>query len=252
MIPMRQITLTLVASLLLTSCTFNPFTTDNKLTGSPVATAIGAGIGGGAAYAMGGSNAVIASSAIGGGFIGYYVSTLRFASGGVIQGGGQVFTLGEYVTIEMPTDQLFDTNSSDFLSDAAPILDSAVRVLKRYPNHNIMVSGNTSGFGTTRWQLQLSEARARQVSAYLWAHGISEFKEFSLKRRHLTYTGYGNFFPIANDIHNNSLRKNSRIQITAYPSSSLLKIDHSYKVFNNIGGMDESCLPKPISGSCRN
>lgn len=252
MLPIIPLTAVLLLSASLSGCTFNPFRTDNDLTGDPATTAIGAIVAGGGAYAMGASKPIIAASAVGGGLFAYYISTLRFASGGIIRGGGQVYTLGDFASVNIPTDQLFDANSSDFLNDAPFILDSAVRVLKRYPDNNILVSGNTSGFGTTRWQLQLSEARARQVSAYLWAHGVSEFQGFSIKRRHLIYTGYGNFFPIANDIRNDSNRKNSRIQITAFPSSTQLKMDHCFKVFSNIGAMDEHCLPmgdKPSYGN---
>lgn len=235
-----RIALVPILTLLLTSCTFNPFTTDNKLTGTATGTGIGAGTSVGMAAMLGASKSKLIASGLVGAAVGYYVSSLRFASGGVIQGGGQVFTLGDYASIEIPTDRIFDTNSSDFLDDAGPVLDSAVAVLKRYPDDNIMVSGNTSGFGTTKFQLKLSEARARQVSAYLWAHGISLLQNQSNKPRKLTYTGYGSFFPIANDIHNDSIRQNSRIQITAYPTNAQLKLDKCQKVFNNVGDIDEA------------
>lgn len=224
----------------LSSCTFNPLRTDNNLTGSPLSTAVGAGAGVGAAALLGASKpGPLITGGVVGGAIGYYVSTLRFASGGIIQTGGQVFTLGDYVTIEIPTDQLFDTNSAEFLDDTKPILDSAVMVLRRYPNQNIIVSGNTSGFGTRKFERRLSEERARQVAAYLWSHGISEWKYQSLDRRKLTYVGYGNYFPIANNIHNDSIRQNSRIQITAYPTDAQLEINKCARKFNNIGDLDE-------------
>lgn len=234
-------TLALLAVFALTSCSFNPFTTDNHLTGSALPTAIGAGAGVGAAALLGASKpAPLIAGGVVGGAIGYYVSTLRFAAGGVVQSGGQVFTLGEYASIEVPTDKLFESNSADFLDDADPILDSVVAIIKRYPDSNIIVSGNTSGFGVAKYERKLSQDRARQVAAYLWAHGVSEWKYQSLKRRHLTYVGYGNYFPIANDVHNNSLRKNSRIQITIYPSADQLKIEK--KAFENMGGLDEPPL----------
>ncbi|GEM_PF-1174534 len=227
-------------SLALSSCTLNPFTTDNKLTGSPLATAAGAGIGAGTAWAAGAPKSMVAASGVIGGLIGYYVTTLRFQSGGIIKGAGQVFTVGDYVTIDIPTDRLFDTNSAEFLDDADPILKSAAVVLQRYPDNNIMVSGNTSGFGTTRWELALSEARARQVAGFLWSQGINGFgsQDISTMRK-LTYSGYGNFFPIANNIRNDSIRQNSHIEITAYPTSTQLKTTKCYKVFNNIASLDE-------------
>ncbi|MHB1946551.1 MAG: OmpA family protein [Gammaproteobacteria bacterium] len=235
--------LVFIFSLALTSCSYNPFTTDNHLTGSPVPTAIGAAAGVGTAALLGATKPTpLIGGGIVGGVIGYYVSTLRFVAGGVVQSGGQVFTLGDYASIEIPTDSIFDTNSSDFLEDAGPVLDSAVAIIQRYPNSNIIVSGNTSGFGTAKWEHKLAQARARQVSAYLWAHGISEFKFQSLHRRKMTYVGYGNYFPIANNIHNNSIRQNSRIQITLYPPASELEIIKRSHAFNNMGALNEPPL----------
>lgn len=242
----NRIAFALLASLLITSCTFNPYTNDKPTSSNLTGAAIGAGAGGGAAWLLGGSKLMVAGSALAGGALGYYVTTLRFSSGGVIQSGGQVFSLGDYVSINIPTDRLFDTNSSEFLDNAPVILNSAAEVLKRYPQNNIIISGNTSGFGTTKWQLKLSEARARQVAAYLWAQGINSFQGQSTQLRKLIYTGYGNYFPVANNIHNDSIRQNSRIQITAYPTSKQLKMDKCYRIFNNIGGSDEPCMqPEP-------
>lgn len=229
--------------LALTSCSFNPFTRDNQLTGSAASTGVGAAIGGGTMLGVDASKPLVGVGALAGGLVGYYVSTLRFASGGIIQGGGQVFTVGEYATVEIPTDSLFDTNSSELLPEAEPILKSTVDVLNRYPNNNILVSGNTSGFGPQRYEHRLSEARARQIAAYLWANGINVFEHQSIRStRKLIYVGYGDFFPISNNIRAKSIRENSRIQITAYPTSAQLAMGKRFKVFNNIGAYEEPHL----------
>jgi outer membrane protein OmpA-like peptidoglycan-associated protein len=237
----------IVLSCLLTlvGCSFNPFSKDNQLTGSATSTAVGAGAGAGSMLLLDAPKPLVALGAAGGAVIGYYVSTLRFASGGVIRNGGQVFTVGDYVTIEIPTDNLFDTNSADFLPEADPVLKSAADVLSRYPNHNILISGNTSGFGSAKFEQKLSEARARQVAAYLWANGVNTFEYQSVEsRRKLVYTGYGDYFPISNNIRATSIRENSRIQITAYPLWANLKIGKRAKIFNNIGDLDEPHLSK--------
>lgn len=235
--------LVFIFSLALTSCSYNPFSSENHFTGSVVPTGIGAAAGVGTAALLGATKpAPLIAGGVVGGAIGYYVSTLRFAAGGVVQTGGQVFTLGDYASIEIPTDRIFDVNSSDFLDDTDRVLDSTVAIIRRYPNNNIIVSGNTSGFGTAKWEHKLAQARARQVAAYLWAHGISEFKFQSLHRRKMIYVGYGNYFPIANNIHNNSIRQNSRIQITLYPPASELEIMKRTRAFNNMGALDEPPL----------
>lgn len=229
----------------ITGCSYNPFDNSDHLTGSAAGTAIGAAAGAGAAAGLFrvSSKPALALAAIAGGAVGYYVTSLRFDSAGIIQGGGQVYTLGDYATIEIPSDRLFETNSSDLLPSAEPILKSAVAVLNRYDCDNIMISGNTSGFGSSRYEHKLSEDRARQVAGFLWANGVSGFKPQSLDSRKLTYVGYGNYFPIANNITNSGIRANSRIQITAYPTKDQLLISKKERAFNNVGDLDEPHEP---------
>lgn len=226
--------------LALAACTVNPFSGENHLTGSAGATAAGAGIGAGTAALLGASKSVIALSGLGGAVLGYYLTTVEAAAGGIHYIGGQVFVLGDYATIELPTDHIFEENSADLLPEAGHALASTVQVLQHFPNSNILVSGNMSGFGTARFEHKLSEARAQKVAAYLWMHGVSSFKviDSTLPTRKLTYVGYGNYFPIANTIRNASIRQNSRIQITAYPSKNDLDLPKNQKFFANIGGLD--------------
>lgn len=239
-----QATLLSLLTLCMTACSYNPFNNSDHLTGSALGTGVGAVAGGGAAAALGVSyKPMIALAALAGAGIGYYTTTLRFDSAGIVQGGGQVYTLGDYATIEIPSDRLFETNSSDFLPGADAILNSAVTVLNRYNCNNILVSGNTSGFGSSRYEHKLSEDRARQVAGYLWANGITEFLPQSNDRRKLTYVGFGNYFPVANNLNNTGIRANSRIQITAYPTKEQLLITKKQRVFNNVGEYNEPVVP---------
>ena len=248
--------LTCSSLLCLAACSSNPFSSnDNGLTGKPGPTVAGAAIGAGSMALLHGSKYAIGLAGLGGAALGYYVSTLTFDSGGVTQVGGQVFTQGDFVTIEIPTDRIFEENTADLLPEATPALDSAVDVLKRYPDNNILVSGNTSGFGTARWERTLSEKRAREVAAYLWAHGVNSFKggtgdfDPSSPMRTLGYVGYGNYFPISNNIRAASIRENSRIQITAYPSRRQLHLCDDQKVHANIGGTDDKPFATPASSN---
>jgi len=186
---------------------------------------------------------------IGGGLlgaaVGYYFSSLRSDSAGIVHVGGQVFTLGEYVTIDIPTDNLFETNTAEFLPGSEAVLNSIVSVLNRYPNNNVMISGNTSGFGSPKFEQQLSEARAKQIAGYLWAHHVVDntrdqdfgSPKYGSREREKTqmYVGYGNYFPIANNFHLKSIRQNSRIQITSFPTQGELHVDGCYSVYNNLG-----------------
>jgi outer membrane protein OmpA-like peptidoglycan-associated protein len=241
---MSRIILSVITALslaVLAGCSVNPFSSNNNLTGTATGTLVGAGAGAGIAALAGASKAEILLAGIAGGALGYYVTSLPFTAGGVTHVGGKVYTLGDYATIEIPSESLFDVNTSDLLPEAPAILDSAVSVLNRFPNDNIMISGNTNGYYSSKFERKLSEDRARQVAAYLWAHGINNdnisnpnenYGGRELPNRYsrdLNYVGYGSHFPIANNITAAGIRQNSRIQITAYPQNAKLSMNKCSK-----------------------
>lgn len=223
----------------LSGCSFNPFYRDNLQSGSVTGAAVGGVVGAGTAAALGGSKTMMALSGLTGAAIGYYVTTIRYDSGGIMRACGQVYRVGDYVGIYIPTDRLFEPNTDELQPQAGAILDSTAAVLSHYPNNNILISGNTSGFYHARWEQNLSERRAQKVAAYLWNAGINQFKENSVSSRRLTYVGYGDYFPIANQYTNEGLRQNSRIQITSYPSKVDLGLGKRQHTFNNYAGLDD-------------
>lgn len=244
----KKLAMLFFSVIFLASCTFNPFTRQNHLTGNPAAAAIGAGVGAGSMALLGAPKAVILLAGISGGALGYYVTTLRFDSGGIIQSGGQVYRIGHQVGIEIPTDSLFESNTDEFTENAEPILNSAVAVLARFPRNNILVSGNTSGFDRPKRERRLSEKRAERVAMYLWDNGINNFQGHSIRLRKLKYVGYGNYFPIATNLTAEGIRMNSRIQISSYPDGTDLHLDTCSRVFKNIGSLDgDELCNKPIN-----
>lgn len=250
---MKKLGLVSLIAALLCGCSYNPFIDNNHATGTAEGTLLGAGIGVGtmAAIGFGSSKTMLVAGGLGGGALGYYFSSLRYDAGGIIQGGGKVYTLGQTVGIYIPSDQLFEPNTADFRPQAGPILDSVATVLKRYPNNNIIISGNTSGFARSHWEQRLSERRAQKVSAYLWNVGINQFQKNSNYMRKLNYVGYGDYFPISNTYTNSSIRENSRIQITSYPSDCDLHLDKKHIALRNMGAFDDddSGAPDHCPGS---
>ena len=244
--------LLLIPFLFLAGCTYNPFMNDNHTTGSIGPTVAGTVIGAGTANLIVSSPASLAAGGVAGGMIGYYVSTLRFDAAGIIHGGGQIYQVGDLIGISIPSDRLFMPNTGEFTYQAASILDSVAAVLKRFPNNNIIISGNTSGFGSARWERKLSLRRAQNVAAYLWYQGINEWKEAGFNMRKLNYVGYGDYFPIANTLTNDGIRANSRIQITSYPNDRDLGLDKRHVALYNIGGMDNSDIDSAPDSKCDN
>lgn len=229
---------------LISGCTYNPFSTQNRLTGNVAGTALGAGIGAGTMAILDAPKSLVWLGAIGGGAIGYYVTTLRYDAGGVIAVGGQVWQIGDYVYIDIPTDYLFEENTARFTDIAPLILHSTRDILSRYGNRSILVEGNTSGFDRSFRETWLSEKRARKVVNYLREVGINAFQENSIELRKITYVGNGDRFPIANHIYNNSIRQNSHIFIKVYPSKRQLGVKPYRYTFKDIGAMDDSGIEK--------
>jgi len=240
--------LIVISTLLFGGCSYNPFTTRNHLTGSVAAPIVGATAGGGAAAILGANRYFVGLAGLGGGALGYYLSSREFAASNMRANDGQVLTQGKFVTISLPIDYIFDTNSTELLPQAMPALRAAIKILSFYPESNIIVSGNSSGFGTQSREQRLSEQRARVIADFLWKSGVDRFKSDGMRTRRLTYIGYGNYFPISNNIRAESIRQNSRIQITGYPSRADLKTDTKGKLFANIGRDEEpvaSIKPEP-------
>ncbi|MDX1900754.1 MAG: OmpA family protein [Gammaproteobacteria bacterium] len=235
----KRYALLIATNILFAGCSYNPFTTNNHLTGNVAGTTVGAVAGAGTAAIFTSQKAVIGLAGLAGGLVGYYMTTLDFASGGIKRAGGDVYTQGQLVTINLSADYLFDSNSADLLPEAGPALNSAIKVLAYFPDDNIIVSGNSAGFGTSKRDQQLSERRARVIAQYLTLHGVDAFQASNTRVRKLTYVGYGNYFPISNDTTAVGLNQNSRIQITGYLSNSQLKLSGKEKFFANIGKDEE-------------
>jgi len=103
-------------ALSIASCTFNPFTTHNETTGNPAGAAIGALAAGGGVALVSSSKPLIAAMGLGGGMLGYYVTTLRYDSASIIQAGGQVYNIGDVVGIYIPTDELLVQRFLQFIA----------------------------------------------------------------------------------------------------------------------------------------
>ena len=216
-------------------CSFNPFISRHHETGSPAGVMVGAVVGAGSVGLLGAPKSLIVLAGLGGGAIGYYVTTLRFDSGGIMHSGGQVYQIGEYLGLYIPTDNLFEPNTAVFLPQATPVLESVMTVLKRKPNNNILIIGNTSGFTNSVREYKLSRERAQQIFFYLSnANIVGGIQKTNIHIRQVRYVGYGDSFPIASHLTNDGIREISRIQIISYPSKASLYPDKQYSAFDNI------------------
>lgn len=68
----------------------------------------------------------------------------------------------------------FDFDKADLREDHIPILEDAVRVLKRNPQADILVTGNCDRRGPEAYNLKLGRRRAEAVKKFMLDKGISE------------------------------------------------------------------------------
>ncbi len=202
------------AILALTACTtVNPYTGQTQTAKSTWGTAIGATTGaliGSRNSSEGALIGALAGAAVGGG-VGYYLDVqaaeLRqeLASTGV-----QVVESDDSIRLIMPGNITFKTDSADINSSFYPVLNSVAKVLNKYSNSTVMVSGHTDSTGAADYNLALSKSRAQSVAAYLQGQGV--------KSSRFEVMGMGSSNPIASNSDAAGRAQNRRVEIKIIPN----------------------------------
>jgi len=109
---------------------------------------------------------------------------------------GIVITLG---------DVLFDTNKSELKAGGMRNVQKLADVLKEYPQRNVLVEGFTDSVGSSEYNQDLSDRRARAVRTALQDTGVS--------RERISNRGYGKTFPVADNATAEGRQLNRRVEI---------------------------------------
>jgi len=99
----------------------------------------------------------------------------------------------------------FASSSAALRSSAAPMLDELVQVAADCPAAHIDIKGHTDSTGNEAANVQLSQARADAVAAYLTAAGISPER--------ITASGVGSAEPLVKDNSSRARQLNRRIDL---------------------------------------
>ncbi|HET7756398.1 MAG TPA: OmpA family protein [Steroidobacteraceae bacterium] len=182
-------------------------------------TRTGAGIGAGVGAVVGlltrgdkFQNALIGAAlgGIAGGAIGNYqdrqAAQLRQSMAGT---GVDVVRQGDNITLGMPGNVTFATNSSDLNASFYPVLDKVAGTLVQYDQTMVEVAGHTDSTGSAQYNQALSERRAHSVAAYLVSRGVN------VKR--LMVVGDGENHPIASNVTPEGRQANRRVELTIVP-----------------------------------
>lgn len=211
---MKKIISICALTALVSGCTtVNPYTGQTQTAKSTWGTAIGATTGaliGSRNSSEGALIGALAGGAIGGG-VGYYLDVqaaeLRAE---LVSTGVQVVESDDSIRLIMPGNITFKTDSADINSSFYPVLNSVARVLNKYSNSTVLVSGHTDSTGSAEYNLNLSRERAGSVAAYLQGQGV--------KSSRFEVLGLGSSNPIASNDTPNGRAQNRRVEIKIIPN----------------------------------
>jgi outer membrane protein OmpA-like peptidoglycan-associated protein len=148
--------------------------------------------------------------ALAGGSIGYYMDKQEAELRAELEGTGvSVVRRGDNITLNMPGNVTFATDSSDLSPAFFNVLNSVGKVLAEYEQTVVEVAGHTDSTGSDAHNQGLSQRRAMSVSAYLSAQGVIDQRLITL--------GMGEARPIADNSSASGRQANRRVEITMVP-----------------------------------
>ena len=198
--------------------TLNPYTGESEMSNATKGALIGAAAGA-AVGLMSGDDAVerrqhaligAGVGALAGGSIGYYMDRQEAKLRAELQGTGvSVTRMGDNITLNMPGNVTFATNSSDLRPAFFGVLNSVGKVLTEFDQTVVEVAGHTDSTGSDSHNLGLSQRRATTVGEYLYTQGIMDQRIISI--------GLGEHHPIADNETAEGREMNRRVEITLVP-----------------------------------
>ena len=208
-----------VATVFVSGCTtLDPYTREEQTSSATKGALIGAAAGVVAGLISGDDaverrqHALIGAGigALAGGSIGYYMDKQEAELRAELEGTGvSVARNGDNITLNMPGNVTFATNSSDLSPAFFNVLNSVGKVLAEYEQTVVEVAGHTDSTGSDAYNQSLSERRANSVSSYLNAQGV-------IPQRLITL-GMGEKRPIADNASTSGRQANRRVEITMVP-----------------------------------
>ncbi len=202
-------------SMVVSACTVNPYTGEEQLSKT-------AAYGAGAAVACGligaldskdsARNAALGCGLVGAG-VGAYMDVQEAKLREELRGTGvSVSREGDTIKLIMPGNITFETDSYNLRSSFYPVLNSVGKVLAKYHDTTLRVTGHTDSTGSKAYNQTLSERRAQSVASYLATQGVSSSRAFS--------EGRGFEQPIANNGTTSGRAQNRRVELYILPDTS--------------------------------
>ena len=208
-----------VLAVFVTGCkTLDPYTREEKTSSATKGALIGAATGAVVGLISGDDaverrqHALIGAGigALAGGSIGYYMDKQEAELRAELEGTGvSVTRIGDNITLNMPGNVTFATDSADLSPAFFDVLNSVGKVLDEYGQTVIEVAGHTDSTGSEAYNQSLSERRAGSVATYLSGQGVMQQRLITL--------GMGELRPVADNSSAAGRQANRRVEITMVP-----------------------------------
>jgi outer membrane protein OmpA-like peptidoglycan-associated protein len=204
---------------ILSGCeTLDPYTGESETSKATKGALIGAAAGA-VAGLMSGDDAVerrqhaligAGVGALAGGAVGHYMDQQEAKLRAELQGTGVSVTRdGDNITLNMPGNVTFDTDSAALRPQFFSVLNSVGKVLTEFDQTVVEVAGHTDSTGSDSHNLNLSQRRANTVGEYLYTQGIMDQRIITI--------GLGEHHPIADNSTSEGRQLNRRVEITLVP-----------------------------------
>jgi len=211
--------LVIASAISLAACqTLDPYTQESKTSSATKGALIGAAAGAVVGLVSGDDaverrqHALIGAGigALAGGSVGYYMDKQEAELRAELQGTGvSVYRDGDNITLNMPGNVTFATNSSDLSPGFFDVLTSVGKVLDEFDQTVVEVAGHTDSTGAESYNQALSERRAASVAQYLKSQGIMDQRMITV--------GMGELRPVADNSTADGRQLNRRVEITMVP-----------------------------------
>ncbi len=205
----------LAGAMMVSACTTDPYTGEQKVSNTLGGAALGAGLGAGLGMLAGGDdrrNALIGAGigALAGGLGGNYMDQQEAELRRQLQGTGvSVTRTGDQIILNMPSNITFATDQDQVVSGFYPTLNSVALVLNKFNRTIVDVYGHTDSTGSDKHNFDLSQRRALSVANYLNGQGVDS--------RRFAVTGFGPTSPIATNATEAGRAQNRRVEIQLSP-----------------------------------
>jgi outer membrane protein OmpA-like peptidoglycan-associated protein len=217
-----RILIAIGVAIISTGCeTLDPYTGESGMSNSTKGALIGAAAGVVVGLASGDDavdrrqRAMIGAGvgALAGGSVGYYMDKQEAELRAELQGTGvSVTRIGDNITLNMPGNVTFGTDSSDLNPAFFEVLKSVAKVVREFDQTVVEVAGHTDSTGSETHNQALSERRAGTVSQYLQSSNVAS--------QRLITIGLGESMPVADNSQSSGRQANRRVEITMVPLTS--------------------------------